>query len=131
MNEATCKAALVKLLRKSIVPLGGIVYRHEDSFTGGIPDISVNLNGETVWAEVKLDRPGRKSKLTALQSAALTALWGIEVHYAVDKERTLSCTVRDFRTGCVLSNIKSGTGTVHMITRDAILERLPDRWVEP
>ena len=124
MNEATCKAALCRLLRESVIPKGGIVYRHEDTFTGGIPDISVNLDGRTVWAEVKLDKPGRKGKLTALQQAALTALYGLEVHYALDKERVLSCRVTDYRTGAVLAHVRSGPKTVHRIIRDALLARL-------
>jgi hypothetical protein len=124
MNEATCKAALCRLLRESVVPRGGIVYRHEDTFTGGIPDISVNLDARTVWAEVKFDKPGRKGKLTALQEAALTSLHGLEVHYALDKERVLSCRVTDFRSGAVLCHVRSGNKTVHRMVAATLLARL-------
>lgn len=124
MNEATCKAALVKLLRAAVRPAGGIVYRHEDTFTGGIPDISVNLDGRTVWAEVKFDKPGRKGKLTPLQDAALTALHGLEVHYVLDKLGVLTCKVTEHRTGRVLSHITSGPKTVHTLTAQALLDVL-------
>lgn len=127
MNEATCKAALCKLLRASVVPRGGIVYRHEDTFTGGIPDISVNLGGRTVWAEVKLSRPGRRSKVTALQHAALTALCGVLVEYAVDKGGNLSATVSDFYAGGLerLGEVTRETrATVHKFVAASILRRL-------
>lgn len=125
MNEATCKAALVRRLRELVVPAGGIVYRHEDTFTGGIPDVSVSAGGFTVWAEVKLDRPGRRSELRPLQRLALEALYGLEIHYAIDKERVLSCKVTDYRTGEVLCHLRSGNKTVHHAVADTILKRFP------
>ena len=76
MNEATCKAALCKVLRAKLPPAESRVYRHEDAWTGGIPDISITANGHTLWVEVKLDRPGRRGKVTELQRTSLQALWG-------------------------------------------------------
>lgn len=127
MNESTCKAALCKVLRAAVVPAGGVVYRHEDTFTGGIPDISVNLDARTVWAEAKLDKPGRRSKLTALQQAALTALHGLEVHYEVDRTGVLACRVVEYRTGRVISHVRSGPKTVHRLVAQAILDTLASR----
>ena len=76
MNESDCKAALCKVLRASLPPAESRVYRHEDAWTGGIPDISITANGHTLWVEVKLDRPGRRGKVTELQRASLVALGG-------------------------------------------------------
>ena len=76
MNESDCKAALCKVLRASLPPADSRVYRHEDQYTGGIPDISITANGHTLWVEVKLDRPGRRGKVTELQRTSLLALRG-------------------------------------------------------
>ena len=99
MNEATCKAALCRLLRESVVPRGGVVYRHEDTFTGGIPDISVNLGGRTLWVEVKLDKPGRPGRVTALQEAALLSLQGVLLRYQLSKDGSLCAVIRNYKPG--------------------------------
>ncbi len=127
MNEATCKAAVAKILRAELLPRGGIVYRHEDTFTGGMPDLSASLGGRSVWAEFKLDRPGKRSLLTALQRDALTRLWGLEVHYAVDRAGVLEARVTNYRTDAVLAHVRSGTKTVHRIVADTILKSLEAR----
>lgn len=124
MNEATCKSAVTKILRAELTPLGGAVYRHEDTFTGGIPDLSASLNARTVWAEFKLDRPGKRSKLTALQQDALTRLWGLEVHYTIQKDGSLSVVVSDFRDGVSYATAAGRPGVVHRAVADAILFRL-------
>lgn len=126
MNEATCKAAVAKLLRADLNPRGGAVYRHEDTFTGGIPDLSASLEGRTVWAEFKLDRPGRRSHVTALQADALTRLRGLEVHYAVDRSGWLSVVVFDFVRGTKLAHAGGRPKAVHEVAAKAILERLTD-----
>lgn len=77
MRESDCKAALVKILRGSLPAADSRVYRHEDAWTGGIPDISITFMGKTLWVEVKLDRPGRRGKVTELQRASLRALKGL------------------------------------------------------
>lgn len=124
MNEATAKAALCKVLRAAVRPAGGVVYRHEDTFTGGIPDISVNLDGRTVWAEVKLNRPGRPGKVTPLQQAALTSLHGVLITYTVDKAGGLSATVVDFRLRSALAGSSSYKAAVHRTVAQALLNRL-------
>lgn len=72
MNEATIKRGLVKTLRADLP--GCVVFRHEDRFTGGVPDLSLTWSGHTVWIEVKYSRPGRKSKLSPLQARTLAKL---------------------------------------------------------
>lgn len=69
MDEAYLKRRLVETIRKEMP--GAVVYRHEDTFTAGIPDISVTWRGSTTWIEVKFQRRGRKADLTALQSQAI------------------------------------------------------------
>ena len=127
VNEATCKAAVAKILRAEIVPRGGVVYRHEDQFTGGIPDLSANLDGRTVWAEFKLDRPGKRSLLTVLQKDALTRLQGLEVHYGLPRVGPLSVVVRDYRSGEILANAAGRPAAVHRVVAAAILDRLEAR----
>ena len=82
MNEAGLKGQLAKSLRAELP--GAVVYRHEDSFTAGIPDLSVTWRGRTVWVEVKLDRPGRKARVTEAQHQALAQLPGYLVTYGSD-----------------------------------------------
>ncbi len=72
MNEATLKGNLMAAL-KATMP-GGVGFRHEDKFRGGISDISWTWAGTTSWIEVKYERVGRRSPLTALQAATLAAL---------------------------------------------------------
>lgn len=56
MNEATVKAGFVALVRGELPT--AVVYRHEDRFSAGVPDISVSWNGRTSWWEVKWAHPG-------------------------------------------------------------------------
>lgn len=53
MTEASVRAALVKKLRQY---KDWTVFRHEDHYTSGIPDISVTGNKITSWWECKLWR---------------------------------------------------------------------------
>ena len=72
MNEATLKRALVKAMRTTMP--GAVVFRHEDRFTAGIPDISVTWAGITTWWEVKYSPIGRNSTVTKLQGYTLEQL---------------------------------------------------------
>lgn len=58
-KESEPKAKLCETLRK-VFPSWEI-FRHEDIFTHGIPDISATGNKKTTWIEVKMG-PGFKSK---------------------------------------------------------------------
>jgi hypothetical protein len=94
-TEATYKAALCKILRNRLPADRSRVYRHEDQFTGGIPDISITAGGFTIWVEVKLDRPGRKSKTTALQLASLKALEGYLLTFGEGKDGFLAAQLQE------------------------------------
>lgn len=72
MKEADLKRRLVKALGSSLP--GAVIYRHEDTFTAGIPDISVTWGGITSWWEVKYEPLGRTSKATRLQLHELKRL---------------------------------------------------------
>lgn len=52
MSEASIRSVLVKKLR-TMQPTW-VIFRHEDHYTTGIPDISVTGNGKTSWWETKL-----------------------------------------------------------------------------
>jgi len=60
MTEAILKGNLVKELRLSFPSF--VIIRHEDSFTHGIPDISIDGNKITSWIEVKYANPTFASK---------------------------------------------------------------------
>lgn len=45
----------VRLKRDLAAATGGLVLKHADRFTGGIPDLSVTVRGVTTWIEVKVD----------------------------------------------------------------------------
>jgi hypothetical protein len=123
VNEATCKAAVARLLRAEVLPRGGAVLRHEDQFTGGIPDLSASLAGRTVWAEFKLDRPGKRSILTGLQRDTLGRLRGLEVHYK-RHGAALAVDVTDYWSGVLLAHAVGRPAGVHRVVAGAILKRL-------
>jgi len=83
MIESDLKRGLVKALRG--IP-GAVVYRHEDQFTAGMPDISVTKRGRVVWIEVKFDRNGRRAKTTPAQAIALHDLPGVLIRFDLSKD---------------------------------------------
>jgi len=60
MTETQLKAKLTKTLRASLN--NAVIFRHEDQFTSGVPDISVTWEGFTTWLEVKLAKPTIRGK---------------------------------------------------------------------
>jgi len=64
VNEKELKSKLVKKIRTGL--RGVVVFRHEDQWTAGIPDISVTLRG-TCWIEVKYIREGKKLEMRGIQ----------------------------------------------------------------
>jgi Holliday junction resolvase len=75
--EATIKKTLVKKIRETIP--GAVVFRHEDQFTHGIPDISVTVGDITLWIEVKIANPSLKKKKLKLQTEMIRRLKGVFV----------------------------------------------------
>jgi hypothetical protein len=51
MTEGKLSSALVKLLRQELPT--GVIFKHWDHITAGVPDISVTWNHRTTWYEVK------------------------------------------------------------------------------
>lgn len=64
MNEKELKSKLVKRMRKKL--RGAVVFRHEDQWTSGIPDISVTFQG-TTWIEVKYVKEDSELKMRGVQ----------------------------------------------------------------
>jgi hypothetical protein len=62
MNESEYKGKFCKLLKEEAK--GSVVFRHEDQFTAGIPDISFNWMFHTTWIEAKI---GSNWKQTGLK----------------------------------------------------------------
>ncbi len=90
MNEQTLKSAFVKEIRDTLKNC--VIFRHEDKFYSGVPDISITLNKRTLWIEAKFANPKFQSKgiqeLTMLRLAkaglALYLVW----QYDTDEKRT-------------------------------------------
>tara|TARA_R110000824_G_scaffold167181_6_gene343982 strand:+ start:3446 stop:3844 length:399 start_codon:yes stop_codon:yes gene_type:complete len=59
-SEATLKTALMKEMRAQLC--GAVLFRHEDKYTSGIPDISTTFNGCTIWWEVKYAKPSIRDR---------------------------------------------------------------------
>lgn len=60
MTEATLQRGLLKTLRKAFP--GFVIFKHSEVIGTGVPDISVNGRGLTVWLEVKVARPKINAK---------------------------------------------------------------------
>lgn len=67
-------ALLIKLRREVVAKHGGVVYKHAEGMTTGVPDVSVTLNGSTSWWEFKLKKFGRPLSGTGLQKLRMREL---------------------------------------------------------
>lgn len=56
INERNITEKLMERLRADL--RGAVVIKHADSFTAGVPDVSVSIVGSTNWIEVKYLRAG-------------------------------------------------------------------------
>jgi len=72
VNEAALKRKLVDAIKVEMP--GAVIFRHEDRFTAGIPDLSVTYSDRTVWIEVKYSRPGKRAKISGAQRLILSRL---------------------------------------------------------
>lgn len=100
MDEATFKGKFVGRI-KSLYP-SLVVFRHEDMFTAGIPDISLTRSIRTLWLEAKVT-PGEK--VGGLQDVTLRRLGG---YYIVFNNKTSNYTVCLPGTGEVI--VEGGFG---------------------
>lgn len=85
ITEKTLKRGLVKAL-KDVAP-EAVVFSHAERIRVGVPDLSVTVNGRTVWLELKRDRSLNSLKVEtgiqvitarrlALQGACYYVLYG-------------------------------------------------------
>jgi hypothetical protein len=65
-SETEVKGKLVKYLKQEL--RNAVIFRHEDKYSAGIPDISLTDNGFTLWIEVKHVTPKKPFKSTGLQT---------------------------------------------------------------
>lgn len=87
MTETQLLAKLLKDLRAR-VGTQGVVFKHQDAKTTGVPDFSLTMNGLTSWWEAKkLDKSGRikgtelqrqRMRELALAGAAWYIVWSDE-----------------------------------------------------
>lgn len=61
-DEQKLVSKLMEKMREELQPEGYVCLRHEDSFTSGIPDISVTAFGRTSWWEAKHANPDFDSR---------------------------------------------------------------------
>jgi hypothetical protein len=77
MDETYLKGRLVKQMRSAFPD--AVIFRHEDYFTAGIPDISMTWLHNTLWIEIKHAKPSIKGK--KIQAYTCDKLNGIYVVY--------------------------------------------------
>jgi predicted HAD superfamily Cof-like phosphohydrolase len=118
MNEAYLKGRLKKAVQKRIP--SAVIFRHEDQFTGGIPDMSVTAHGSSVWVEVKWKR----GKLTPLQRHTLERIGNgaMAVSYLEGKRAGRQTGIEFFSHGRSQNYIKPGWD--HEWVADCILSTL-------
>ena len=94
MNESDLKSTLINRVHPS---QEFFVFRHEDRWTAGVPDISANANKKTTWWEVKHvtdERPkvsGVKLQLVRMRQLARISFgaWYVIFEEYDEKRRTL------------------------------------------
>jgi hypothetical protein len=97
MDESYLKRAVCEKVKK-LLP-GAVIFRHEDKFTGGIPDISITWAGRTCWVEVKYDRPKSRAMVTGQQKLTLKRLRrhgrALLLTYTEDKNHDKFTSIQD------------------------------------
>jgi len=130
MVEMTEHELLAECL-KSLTPLvesnGGVVIKHADASTAGIPDVSVTVNGRTSWWEFKHANPRVKGtelqRLTARRLANAGICW--YVVYQTLPSGTTTHLVRPSAVGVNghFQSDHSHAGIDHRFVVNFILER--------
>lgn len=72
MTEGDLKRKLCKAVAQAMP--GAVIFRHEDKFSAGVPDVSITWGGVTTWWEVKFEPLGQTSRPTKLQLYTLERL---------------------------------------------------------
>ena len=63
MNESGFTRQLMPKLRAVVEKqLGGVVFKHNDFYTAGVPDLTITLGRATTWFEIKV-APNTATKL--------------------------------------------------------------------
>lgn len=101
MDESYLKRAVCQKLKENMQ--GAVIFRHEDKFTGGLPDIAVTWDDHTCWVEVKYDRPKSRAKVTGQQKLTLSRL--------MRHGRSLLLTYEESKDHSKWTRIQSGNGT--------------------
>lgn len=60
--ESKFTREIMKKLRAHPALKDGVVFKHNDFYTAGIPDLSITINSQTTWFELKVE-PGVPTKL--------------------------------------------------------------------
>lgn len=102
MTESQVVRRLVTRL-KALLP-GAVIFKHADSVTAGIPDVSVTCNGRAMWLEVKYLRdhmtPSKVRKFfdrrQLVQCLRLNSACRYAVAYYLDNELYLAVLPPDY-----------------------------------
>ena len=85
MIEADIKAVLAEKIRDAFPKF--IVFRHEDRYNGGIPDLEIIGNRIVSWWEAKLAKPTIKHKNKLQQRTMVRLSRQVHTRYIVWSER--------------------------------------------
>lgn len=89
MKENDLSTKLAARMRTDI--RNSVVFKHADSFTHGIPDISLTANGRSSWWEVKFADP--KFNSTGIQELNCLRLAKISICYYVIYDQSFDRTL--------------------------------------
>jgi len=122
MKESDLSRALVKVLRAGMPD--GVVFKHADTITAGIPDISVTWHGVTSWLEIKHAHPSIIDR--GIQALTLKQLGAAgRAHYVIYYEtktlgkRTIVCVPYDVRA-YELKDLPFAEGFDHVYVLNAV-----------
>lgn len=118
MKEVDLVLALVRKLAEKLP--GAVVFKHADTMTAGIPDISVTWGGVTTWLEVKYANPRiEHQEAQALIMARLRVIG--RAYYVIYDEPTR--TIRVTAPGDDFTPLLVERGFKHEVVADFIRGR--------
>ena len=106
MTESELKDDLVRYLRYELK--GAIIFRHEDKYTAGIPDMSITYRCVTIWMEIKYANPTIHQRglqtLTCVRLANQSLAWIVIYEEKGGAKKTIITHPRNVMQGTVAEN---------------------------
>lgn len=101
MTEADVREPCVKLLRDSLP--GATIFRLEDKFAAGVPDMVIDYATLTSWGEFKLSDPKRYPKPPHVRSRGLQTVRMLQVRHGYFVVYALRYGSSDSRSTLIVS----------------------------